>query len=77
MKSDKRAISLLRTKKKELQMSKWAEGIVFSLEALKLDHMRLTRELGQKLAPRTRKRGGKVAKDISQIIQDGIDDFSS
>jgi hypothetical protein len=62
---------------KDLQVAKWAEGIVFSLGALKLDHLRLSRELGQKLAPRTRKLGGKVAMDISKTFQDGIDDFSS
>jgi hypothetical protein len=77
MQSETRAINLLRSKKKDLQMAKWAEGIVFSLEAFKLDHVRLSIELGRKLAPRSRKRGGKVAKDISKTIQDGIDDFSS
>jgi hypothetical protein len=77
MESETRAINLLRTKKKDLQVAKWAEGIVFSLGALKLDHLRLSRELGQKLAPRTRKLGGKVAMDISKTFQDGIDDFSS
>jgi hypothetical protein len=70
MESETRAINLLRTKKKDLQVAKWAEGIV-------LDHLRLSRELGQKLAPRTRKLGGKVAMDISKTFQDGIDDFSS